>query len=329
MRTAAGLRLPLVHFLALGALLFLASDLFAARRAGPPDDGLFAIVLDPERIETRVQQFRQQARRAPSASEREGLIDAAIEEEILFREANRRGLAERDGGVRTRMIQKMLFLDGAADLEDAPELLRRAEALGLQEGDIVVRRILVQKMRLLAGSLREDEHPTDEEIAAEYAARLEDFRRPERRDLRHVFFSLDDRGTQAARDAAAELQRIEREAIAPADALEIGDPFPLGHDWARRTETDLGRTLGETFAKKAFAQPEGRWSAPIESAYGFHLVLTEGIEPGEVPPLEAVRDPIRSRLARARSARKLDAALADWRARYTVTLPGPPRKNES
>ncbi len=109
----AVLREPLVHFLALGAAIFA---LFAALDDSPP-------VAPRERIEITaaeaagiVERFERTWRRPPTPAELSGLLDAAIEEEVLVREALALGLDRGDEIVRRRLAQKMRFL-----VEGAPE----------------------------------------------------------------------------------------------------------------------------------------------------------------------------------------------------------------
>jgi len=101
------IREPLVHFTALGAVLFLAyavaSDLFAV-------DGARQIVMDETAIEFLADGWQRQWQRPPTAEELRGLVDARIREEVLYREAQALGLDVNDVVVRRRMVQKMELL---------------------------------------------------------------------------------------------------------------------------------------------------------------------------------------------------------------------------
>jgi hypothetical protein len=104
------LREPLLHFVALGALLFgaygwLNDDAFAA-----PDE----IVVDAGRVASLTAQYERLWNRAPTADELDGLIQAFVQEEILYREGLARGLDRDDPIVRRRLGQKMAFLAGDA-----------------------------------------------------------------------------------------------------------------------------------------------------------------------------------------------------------------------
>ncbi len=109
------LREPLLHFLALGGLIFA---LFAAV-SEPTPAPVNTIVIGPARIEQLSKGFQAAWRRPPSADELSGIIDDAVREEVYYREALALGLDTNDTIVRRRLRQKMEFLtdSGAALLE--------------------------------------------------------------------------------------------------------------------------------------------------------------------------------------------------------------------
>lgn len=106
-------REPLLHFLALGALIFAANAILHPRTA-----------VDPHRIEitaadiARIRAlYAQQWGAAPRAEDMPNLIDNYVRSEILFRESASLGLAADDSVLRNRMVQKMEFL-----LQDASSI---------------------------------------------------------------------------------------------------------------------------------------------------------------------------------------------------------------
>jgi len=168
-------RSPLLHFLLIGALLFVAQG-WTSSRETVDDPDAFRIAIEADRLAELKTTFTRQMRRRPEPAEVDRMIEAEVEEEILYREAISRGLLERDGGVQTRLIQKMLFLEGSSQIEEAPALLARAIELRLHEDDIVVRRILVQKMKLLGSTLEASQIPSAADVAAAYQEEREELR---------------------------------------------------------------------------------------------------------------------------------------------------------
>lgn len=102
-------REPLVHFLALAALLFVAYDLLTPSEQEP-------IVIDQARIDELVQQQAGLLGRPLTDEEHKAVVEGAIDDEVLLREAYRRGL-DGDAVVQRHLVQKMRFILG----EDVPE----------------------------------------------------------------------------------------------------------------------------------------------------------------------------------------------------------------
>jgi hypothetical protein len=101
-------REPLVHFLAIGAALFL----FFAWRGGGAAPG--RIVVTPGRIDHLIAGFTRTWQRPPTDDELKGLVDEFVREEIAVREAATMGLDADDTIIRRRLRQKLEFL-----IEDA------------------------------------------------------------------------------------------------------------------------------------------------------------------------------------------------------------------
>ena len=108
---ARWLREPLVHFLAIGALLFL---VFHWRGGGA---GSSRIVITPGQIDSMVAGFARTWQRPPTEAELKGLVDDHVREEIATREAMGMGLDRDDTVIRRRLRQKLEFL--AEDTIDA------------------------------------------------------------------------------------------------------------------------------------------------------------------------------------------------------------------
>ena len=104
------LKEPLVHFLALGLVIFAVYHVLNGPDAREPDK----IVVSQARIEQLGGLFAKTWQRPPTAQEFKALIDDYVKEEILYREALALGLDKHDTVVRRRLRQKMEFLSDAA-----------------------------------------------------------------------------------------------------------------------------------------------------------------------------------------------------------------------
>lgn len=109
------IREPLVHFLILGALLFLYFHWKGG--AGP---GSNRIVITPGEVEHLNAGFARTWQRPPTQEELKGLIDDFVKEEIATREAVAGGLDRNDTIIRRRLRQKLEFLADEAASNTPP-----------------------------------------------------------------------------------------------------------------------------------------------------------------------------------------------------------------
>jgi hypothetical protein len=99
-------REPIVHFLLIGAGLFLAFDLTQDERP----DAANRILVEPSQVEQLAAQFERTWLRPPTEEELAGLIESYVRDEVYYREALAMGLDQDDPQVRRRMRLKLEFL---------------------------------------------------------------------------------------------------------------------------------------------------------------------------------------------------------------------------
>ncbi|MFT3925247.1 MAG: peptidylprolyl isomerase [Myxococcales bacterium] len=103
------LREPLVHFCGLGMAVFLLHRAVSpsAPTEEPADTSI--VVGDQQRRELNAL-FEQRQGRSPSAAEGQALVDAWVDDELLFREALRTDLVRTDETVRDQLVARMRTL---------------------------------------------------------------------------------------------------------------------------------------------------------------------------------------------------------------------------
>ena len=156
-------RSPLLVFLLLGTGIFACERWLAARDAGQR-----IVTVTGEQVDALRARWDAQWGRPPTDRELRGLLDEAVREEILYREALRLGLDRDDLIVRRRLAEKMTFM-----LEDNAQLPA----------------------------------PGAREVEAYFAAHAERYREPRRTTFRHVYLSGDARA-DPRRDATALLEVV-------------------------------------------------------------------------------------------------------------------------
>ena len=258
------IREPLLHFLAIGVVLFVVYGFVAPEEAGFDER---TIVVDRDALLTFVQ-FRSKAFNpevaaarldAMSESERKLLIDDFVREEALHREALALGMDANDYVIKQRLIQSVRFITN-----------------GFVTAAVAV---------------------SDEDVAEYYEANRDYYYVDPYVTFTHVYFSSDLHGPEQALALAEEkLTQLNEQRVPFSESMRHGDRFLYNVNYVERTEDFVASHFGQQLAADVFAMPPGdmQWHGPFESAYGYHLVLvskrTEGYYPDLAEIEAAVRD---------------------------------------
>jgi parvulin-like peptidyl-prolyl isomerase len=252
-------------------------------RGGSGGPGSSWIVVTPGQIEHLASGFGRTWQRPPTDAELKGLVDDYVKEEIATREAVGMGLDRDDTIIRRRLRQKLEFL-----VEDAA-----SAAL-----------------------------PNDAELQAWLDAHPESFQAEPQLAFRQVYVSPERRGPRAAADAAELLARLRKGG--PDVATErLGDPSMLPAEEALIPLREVERSFGNDFAQVLLTIQPGRWTGPVESPYGLHLVLVRERGAAVKPALSEIRPMLEREVLAERRKRDLDALYARLLEKYTVTIEMP------
>lgn len=276
---------PLVHFLAIGAGLFLLNGLLGGSFATQSEQNANRIVVSQGQVEHLTAQFARTWQRPPTEAEVKGLIDEYVLDEISYREAL---------------------------------------ALGLDRDDPTIRRRLRLKLETLNEDIVAAVPPSDEDLQKFLEKHPDSFRREPQVAFRQVFLNPDRRGRKADEDARNLLARL-RAAGPDVDLAGFGDQLmmvpndlPLSAGW------EIGRLFGEQFRENVLEQAPGRWEGPIRSGYGLHLVLVREKTPERLPELSEVRTEVEREWLFARKKEMQEAIHKKLLERYTVVVERPP-----
>lgn len=116
-------REPLVHFLGLGALVYVA----LTWGGDPVDPASRVIDVGPQEQAQISLNFERIMGRAPTDAELDAAIEKYVRDEVLYREALRLGLDQGDAVVRQRMVSKMdMSATAAAETAEPDDATLRA-----------------------------------------------------------------------------------------------------------------------------------------------------------------------------------------------------------
>lgn len=192
-------------------------------------------------------------------------------------------------------------------------LAREAKALELDVGDTVIRRRLAQKMAFLLGDTIHIAEPPEAELRALYERRPDLVRTLPRVSFTQVFFRREHGGDRARATLAA----LSEGSAVPE---EQGDGLLLGDSFADQDAQALGNLFGPSFAQTVLDLPLGRWSGPVESSYGLHLVKVTAVSPSEVRPFAEVRERLAEEWRRERQETAQAQLLRGLMEKYGVSV---------
>ena len=223
---------------------------------GPPgsDGSRPTIVISATDVAHQAARWERMWNRAPTREELKKALDGYVRNEILYREALARGMDREDPRVRIALIQKM---------------------------------------QMLAAGQADSRGVTDEDLAAFFALRKEQYKVPARLSVIHVFFKDRDDAQARAEKLLAEFLETE-----PSEAAlrEAGDATMLETTHKAVTATELEKQFGTDFTAEVISLTEGKWSGPVRSGYGLHLVKVFDRVPGRIPELAEVRGKVENDL---------------------------------
>ena len=249
-------------------------------KGGGSGPGSTRIAITPGLVEHLASGFSRTWQRSPTDTELKGLVDDHVKEEIAVREAT---------------------------------------SMGLDRGDAIVRRRLRQKMEFLVEDAVDAAPPTDAELEAWLERHPEVFRAEPQVGLRQVYVNAGRRGASSVAEAQRLLERLQ--ADGPQARIDtLGDASMLPRELPLGPLPEVARAFGTGFATRVAAMEPGRWSGPVESPYGLHLVLVTGRVAPAPPALADVRPLVERELVAERRRAQLQALYERLLARYTVTV---------
>ncbi|HET9685637.1 MAG TPA: peptidylprolyl isomerase [Pseudolabrys sp.] len=195
-------------------------------------------------------------------------------------------------------------------------LAREARALGLEDNDVIIRRRLAQKLTFIIDDTTRRAEPTEQELQQYYEANAPRFRSGARISFAHIYFSPQ-RRADARSDAADALKLLLAEG-ATTSTSNLGDRLLIGSELRDETEQSISNTFGPDFARAVFVLGTDRWSGPVQSGYGVHLVRVSTMKEARVPPISEIRERVAAEWRREQETRAKDRYLAELRKKYDV-----------
>lgn len=206
-----------------------------------------------------------------------------------------------------QLVNQLLFLEQAKALKlaERPEVAARIE-------DAVANVLMNEYVRLEIGQVPK---PSEAQIKAYWKDNPEQFKVPTQVRARHILIATDKRDDAQARARAGEIgARLKAKESFETLAAELSD------DSATKTRGgDLGLfapgKMAPEFEKAAFALKAGETSAPVKTAFGYHLIKVEERREGFTRTYDSVREMISNKLQQDAQVERLEARVRELKAK--------------
>ncbi len=204
-------------------------------------------------------------------------------------------------------------------------LFREAMALNLNKNDQIIRRRLIQKMDYLAqGFYDEAEALTEDDLRNYYAEHQQDYEKAASATFTHVFISTDRRAIEEAKEIAdALLKTLNAEQVPFQNAPGYGERFLYNRNYVNRDDDEIGSHFGEEFERTLFAfDVADSWQGPVQSSYGWHLVLLKKNSPAYIPAFEEISSAVFADVQRQQQRQTKRQAIDKLMAKYKISDQG-------
>lgn len=273
-------REPIVHFLIIGAMLFLVFGLF--NNTTGPQTG--RIVVTQGQIDFLKANFIRTWKRSPTDKEMQGIIEGYLRNEIFYQEALAMGLDKGDAVIRQRLKQKLeIMSDDLAGMtiptdEELNQFLKAHPERFIIEPQVAFYHVFVSY---------------DQRV---FSARDEAIR---------LLAQLSQQGNATNPDTLPDT---------------IGDSLMLPKSFDLSSASVVARFFGESFSRDVMKIKPGQWAGPIESGYGLHLVWVREHVQGRLPELSEIRKAVEHEWSVVHKKELKDNLYKKLREKYTISF---------
>ena len=239
-------------------------------------------------------QFRGEELQTKIRETRSKVLDDLIDREIILHEFQKLGGEIRRDYIDEE-VKRIIERDYEGDRSKFFDYLKKANVTNDKFRELTRKRLTVQAMR---GRVSRQSSPaTPFEIKEEYQKIAADMRKNGSVKMSKIFIPL-----QAPGSTKTEQLKIAKEVRQKiVDGADFGDMARFysrdsraedGGSWPEMPRSALKQQLGDA----AFSTPVGSVTRVIEDDAGYHIMLIEAREFGDVPPLSEVRSDVAKRV---------------------------------
>ncbi|WP_186755644.1 peptidyl-prolyl cis-trans isomerase [Echinicola salinicaeni] len=193
---------------------------------------------------------------------------------------------------------------------------KEALALNLDHNDIIVKRRLSQKMEAVSNDLNAMINPPDEgELRAFYDKNKSLFQFPDSYSFHQVLFTNNESNLQEEMEWTMQ-EMNDGQGIPKSLQLKLSLP----NKWEDRTEADINKAFGGDFASTLDTLPINRWTGPVESGFGQHLVFVSKKDTGRWADFEKIKPYVEKEYEYQTELKTQEQVYRDLLEKYPVII---------
>jgi hypothetical protein len=190
---------------------------------------------------------------------------------------------------------------------------REALALGLDEQDTYIKRRLRMKMELILGDIGKMNPPTEQELTEYLEQNSDKFWREPEFGFSQVFFEV-----KPTRQVIE--QTVALLANDGANPEQYGDAIMLPGYVSLSPLSMIDRQFGDGFAAQLENLETGSWQGPVQSGFGFHLVMVHTRQAGTHPDLQDIRAVVEREFMAEREDQLKEKTYTRLREKYEIVV---------
>jgi hypothetical protein len=246
----------------------------------PTVDQGHLIVISAEEQAALAAAFERENQRPPDVQELQDLVDDYVRTEICYREAI---------------------------------------ALGLDQDDLLIRDHLRSKFELLLDDGTSPPEPDAAQLQQFLMEHQSDYRTEDALSFMQIYLDPAERGPQTELDARLLLDQLSPE-IDSGTVQALSDPGPLPSELPLVALSEVGWQFDADFAGAIDKLEPGSWQGPVQSSYGWHLVLIRERQSGRDLTLAEIREEVERDWIDAQLRARLDERITGISSAYTVMI---------
>jgi len=162
---------------------------------------------------------------------------------------------------------------------------REGLALGLDKGDPLINSRIRQKIEFIIEGTANTITPTNEELEIFFQNNIKNYQQELQITFYQVYIKSENNNKENVEKILSQLRNGK-------DPKSIGDPTLIAYKFTLVYQNDIAKQFGEEFVKEIFKIKLNKWTGPISSGLGNHLVLVKEIKESIIPQLNEVRSAV-------------------------------------